>query len=251
MSPSGLAIPDGDPLALAVVSAIHAGDLARLEQLLRDHTDLGSARIMNDRGGARSLLHIATDWPGHYPNVPATVRALVAAGADVNARMAPHPRDPGCMETPLHWAASSNDVPALDALLDAGADIDAPGAIFTGGSPMSDAVIFAQWNAARRLLERGARTTISEAAALGLVERVERYCASQPPPTAEQITGAFWHACRGGQRRTAEYLLERGAELNWLGWEKQTPLDAARRSEETDLVSWLRSHGARMAAELD
>jgi hypothetical protein len=36
-----------------------------------------------------------------------------------------------------------------------------------------------------------------------------------------------------------------------LGWEKQTPLDAARRSEETDLVGWLRSRDARTAEELD
>jgi hypothetical protein len=30
-------------------------------------------------------------------------------------------------ETPLHWAASSDDVPVLDALLDAGGDIECPG----------------------------------------------------------------------------------------------------------------------------
>jgi ankyrin repeat protein len=49
---------------------------------------------------------------------------------------------------PLHWAASSNDVVAIDALLDLGADIEAAGAIFTGGAPLSDAVVFANWEAA-------------------------------------------------------------------------------------------------------
>jgi hypothetical protein len=59
----------------------------------------------------RSLLHVATDWPGHYPNGAATVTALVEAGGDVHARLTgPH------TETPLHWAASSDDVDVLDAL---------------------------------------------------------------------------------------------------------------------------------------
>ena len=90
--------------------------------------------------------------------------ALVAAGADVNARcMGDH------QEKPLHWAASSDDVEALDALLDAGADIDAPGAVIGGGTPLDDAVAFGRWQAARRLVERGAQIKLWNAAALGLM----------------------------------------------------------------------------------
>ncbi len=132
---------------------------------------------MIDRCGvSRSLLHIAADWPGHFPNGAQTVAVLAAAGADVNAHVVPGPR--GSSETPLHWAASSDDVAVLDALLDAGADIEAPGAIFTGGTAMSDAVVFAQWRAARRLLERGASITIWQAAALGLLDRVRDFCSN-------------------------------------------------------------------------
>src|SRR5258707_490715 len=72
-------------------------------------------------------------------------------------------------ETPLHWAASCDDVAALDALLEHGADIEAPGAVIGGGTPLADAVAFGQWQAARRLVERGARTTLWQAAALGLM----------------------------------------------------------------------------------
>lgn len=236
-------IPTDDPQAVAAVAAIRAGDVERLGQLLGEHPGLAAARIVGAGGVARTLLHVAADWPGHFPNGAATVAALVAAGADVNARVI-HPDPNHSAEAPLHWAASSDDVAVLDALIDGGADIEAPGAVLTGGTPMSDAVVFGQWRAARRLLERGAQTTIWQAAALGLLERVEAHCTGAVQP-ADQITNSFWHACRGGQRATAEYLLAQGANLNWVGHDRKTPLQVAQESGAEDLVGWLRGQGAR------
>ena len=197
---------------------------------------------------SRTLLHLVADWPGHYPNGAQAVAVLVAAGADVNAAV--HAGPHGSAETPLHWAASNDDVAVLDALLDGGADIEAPGAVFTGGTPMSDAVVFAQWRAARRLLDRGAMTTIWQAAALGLIDRVRDLCSVEPSPTRQEITNAFWHACRGGQRTTAEYLLDRGADSNWIGHDHKTPYDVAQESGNDNLIEWLRSHGGKRAAAL-
>ena len=151
--------PD-DPLAIAAVEAIRSGDLEVLKRLLRDNPSLATVRI----GKSRTLLHVATDWPGNFPNSAATVAALIASGAEVNARSTG-----AHTETPLHWAASCDDVAALDTLLDHGADIEAPGAVIGGGTPLADAVAFGQWQAARRLVERGARTTLWQAAALGLM----------------------------------------------------------------------------------
>jgi ketosteroid isomerase-like protein len=146
--------PDG-PLARKVTEVIRSGTATELEQLLREHPSLARARLGDDRGQSRTLLHVVTDWPGHVAEAAAKIRALVGAGAGVDARFTgPH------TETPLHWAASSDDIEALDALLDAGADIDADGAVIGGGTPLADAVAFGQWNAARRLLERGARTNL-------------------------------------------------------------------------------------------
>lgn len=234
-----------DPLAVAAVKAIHTGDLPRLQRLLAEHPELAQARL-GDRGMARTLLHIVTDWPGHFPNGAATVAVLVEAGADVNAQfIGAH------TETPLHWAASSNDVAVLDALLDAGADIEATGAVIGGGTPLADARAFAQWEAAHRLVERGARTTLADAATLGLMERLETYFATATPLTSEDISRAFWGACHGGQRSSAEYLLARGADPNWIpDWEKLTPLDAAQRRQADELVAWLREQGAKSAQEL-
>jgi ankyrin repeat protein len=233
------------PLAQAATAAVRSGDVDTLSTLLDAHPDLATTRVGDDGpdGMSRTLLHVVTDWPGHFPNGATTVALLVAAGADVNARFrGPHE------ETPLHWAASSDDVAVLDALLDAGADIDAPGAVIGGGPPLADATAFRCWNAAYRLVERGAETTVFSEAALGLMDRLEAY---GDQLSDEEVNRAFWAACHGGRTTAARYLLARGAELNWTPpWEPLTPLDTAATSGSAELVSWLHARGARTASQL-
>jgi len=65
------------------------------------------------------------------------------------------------------------------------------------------------------------------------------FTALEPPP-AEDVTAAFWCACHGGQQQTEQCLLDRAAELNWIGYDKLTPSDAARRRGADRLVTWLR-----------
>src|ERR1700723_2768767 len=94
--------------------AIRSGDLAALNLFLSHNPAAVSARI----DGQRTLLHVAMDWPGNFPNVRQTIMALAHHGADLDAPF--HGRH---SETLLHWAASSDDLDALDALLDLGANI--------------------------------------------------------------------------------------------------------------------------------
>ncbi|TDF88862.1 ankyrin repeat domain-containing protein [Paenibacillus piri] len=255
-------ISENEPLAITLVEAIRTGDVQGLQKLLTGNPGLATARIIGadtcNGNVSRTLLHVATDWPGHFPNGAATVAELVKAGAEVNARITGGTH----VETPLHWAASSDDIEVLDTLLDVGADIEASGAVIAGGTPLDDAVAFGQWNAAHRLVERGAEFTLWHAAALGLLDDMEAHFAGttlsrrypwgashNPPP--DEVTVAFWCACHGGQRHSAEYLLERGAELNWISvWDGLTPLDAAQRSTTGELVQWLRNRGAKSAKDL-
>jgi ankyrin repeat protein len=159
---------------------------------------------------------------------------LIAAGADLNPRFTgPH------TETPLHWAASSDDIDALDALLDAGADIEASGAVIGGGAPIADAVAFGQWRAARRLLQRGATTSLWQAAALGLAGRVREELASATPDQ-QDLDNALWCAAHGGQWTTAELLLHAGGDPTWVGHDQLTAAEAAERSDAHELARWLR-----------
>jgi ankyrin repeat protein len=193
-------------------------------------------------------LHLVTDWPGYFPNGPQIARLLIQAGADPNARTNSQgaPSGPGD-ETPLHYAASSDDVDVADALIDGGADIEAPeGSI---GTPLDNAIGYGCWHVARLLVMRGATVDKAwHAAALGMLGRLEVVLGGTPSP--EEVSQAFWHACAAGQRRAAEYLLARGADLNWTtDYAHGTPLDAASGTgtRRENVLTWLRELGARSA----
>jgi len=193
-------IPDGDPAAVAAVTAIHRGDADALGALLAEHPGLAAARIRDGNGATRTLLHVVTDWPGYFPNGPEVARLLLAAGADPSAAVT------GIWhaETPLHWAASSDDADVAVALVEGGASLEATGASIGGGTPLDDAVGYGCWHVARLLVERGARVDdLWKAAALGMTERVRALIAADPPPGQEELDHAFWQACHGGQRPQA------------------------------------------------
>jgi uncharacterized protein len=243
-----LRLSRSDPVAQALVAAIHAGELGSLTELLHEHPGVAAVRIVDDKGGSGTLLHAAADWPGFFPHGPEVVAMLIESGADPNAPV----EGSWHAETPLHWAASSDDVEVARALIDGGADIEATGASIAGGSPLDDAVGYACWQVARLLVERGARVDrLWQAAALGMRARVEELLAASPP-SKQQLTDAFWQACHGGQRRMAEYLLGLGADLNGTAsWAEATALDAADGLDtgREALVGWLRSQGARNSAK--
>jgi ankyrin repeat protein len=233
-----------DPLAVRLTAAVHSGALDDLAQLLDERPELANARIAGRRGGWRTPLHLVADWPGYFPNGPAVVRLLIDAGADPSA-----PCEDGPSETPLHWAASSDDLDVAAALIDGGADIEARGGSIAGGRPLANAVGYGCWHVARLLVERGARVdSLWQAAALGMAERATELLAADPPPTQEEIDGAFWQACHGGQLRMAELLLARGADIDTTpDYTKQTPLGAAGSldTRRGQLVTWLRERRAR------
>jgi uncharacterized protein len=235
-----------DPLAVRLTAAVHSGALDELAQLLDEQPELANARIAGRRGGWRTPLHLVADWPGYFPNGPAVVRLLIDAGADPSA-----PSEDGPSETPLHWAASSDDLEVAVALIDGGADIEARGGSIAGGGPLANAVGYGCWHVARLLVERGASVdSLWQAAALGIEERVLELLAADPPPSQDEIDEAFWQACHGGQLRMAELLLARGAAIDATPhYNDQTALEVAGSTDtrREQLVNWLRERGATSA----
>jgi hypothetical protein len=227
--------------ARELVAALRAGDVDTVRGFVADSPELATAPL----GGpfeTRTALHVVADWPGYFPNGPELVRLLLAAGADPNARSAG-------AETPLHWAASSDDADVAAALIDGGADMEAPdGSI---GSPLENAIGYACWHVAALLAARGARVDkLWLAAALGRLDRLQELLGRATPPP-EEVSQAFWHACAAGQRRAAEHLLAAGAQLDWVPhYADGTPLDAARGrgTRRDNVIGWLEQQGARPAA---
>lgn len=133
------------------VDHITAGDVAGLEATLIANPGLASSSI---EGQPRFLLHYATDWPGHRPNIADTVACLVSHGADPNA-VSDILGPGGTREAPLHWCASNNDVAGILALVEHGASQTQVGGSFGNGTALWDAAVFAQKDAVKQLLALG------------------------------------------------------------------------------------------------
>ena len=119
-------------------------------------------------------------------------------------------------ETPLHWAASNDDVALIDALLEAGASIGAAGSSIDGGSPLSCAVGYGQWAAARRLVERVVPGRSWHEAALGLMPSIVQRVEANPPPRPTQLSGPFWNARHGGHPAVACHCRSDASQIRRL-----------------------------------
>ncbi|WOO41630.1 ankyrin repeat domain-containing protein [Rubellicoccus peritrichatus] len=237
------------------VCAIKQGDIKSLRRLLDDNPALAQAY---QQGSYRTLLHVASDWPGHFPNVTESIQLLIEKHANPNARG----RD-GTGETPLHGAASSNDVAALDALIDGGADINARGAVIANGTPLTDACAFRMWQCAERLVECGAGYDLWHASALGRLDLMDEFFTEDgkfiiesprwndcPDGDARFVFIAFWLAAQSGRLKMLRYLRDKIADINEIGPGDQTALDRATFIGITENIDYLQAEGALTAKEV-
>jgi hypothetical protein len=105
---------------------------------------------------------------------------------------------------PLHDAARKGDLPEVKRLIDAGADVNAPGALY-GWTPLHEAAVAGHVEVARLLINRGAKV---DSGAIG------------------NSTPLYWAAAMG-QLAVAKLLIDRGANVNARSKSGKTPLHGA------------------------
>ncbi|WP_274652543.1 ankyrin repeat domain-containing protein [Paenibacillus humicola] len=207
----------------AAVRALKTGDTERLKRLLTDRPALAAIRSMQ----GRTLLHHLCDWPGHYPGQLESARALIAAGADVNARAI----DPERGETALQWAASNDDAAMAELLIDAGTPVDG---LNGDGRPLAQSIWYGCPQVTELLLRRGAALDLELAAAVGRVDLLPGFFGAHGEllpaagrhhepindslrserPCDERVEQALVYAVLGGSAEAAAWLLARGADVN-------------------------------------
>src|SRR5215469_9193000 len=162
-----------DPIAVDLTAALEQGEVERLRQLLTANAWLACCVVESAKGGSVAsfcrLARAEAECCRDRLDACTSGRRLACTSCwHVASRDA------------VALAASNDDVALMDALLDAGASIEVAGSSIDGGSPLSCAVGYGQWAAARRLVERGARTLFWHEAALGLMPSIMQRVQADP-----------------------------------------------------------------------
>ncbi len=192
--------------------------------------------------------------------------------ASVQERIAHHPDLVHAVDehgkTGLHWAAELDHAGVAEALLDAGADLEARTS--WGSTALEWAATMGSRRVADLLLTRGAGgLTLIVAAGLGMLDRVREIFTSEAdlarhrrqgapstpdaywPADSAHIRGdvlsdAFHAAARNGHTAVAGLLLDGGADVDAKGVFGGTALQWAAINGHAETVAFLRARGASL-----
>src|SRR5262249_20810144 len=221
---------------------------ARLAGLLAEHPELASTKMEHwsdhtsaDPIGYLAMLRFNQDQLGLPPELPGTgaaVKALIDAGAAVNGH-------PGDKETPLITAASCGDADVVQALVGAGADIEAVSAPDSGGVPsgtaLEHAAVFSMTEVVDVLVAAGAKIhSLEMAAAAGDISGwpLDRF-------THQSRIRALVYAADHQRLDVIDQLIAAGTPVNEADAEwGRLPLHTAAGNGRAASVKRLLAHGA-------
>ena len=235
----------------AAAEAVVAGDIATLQQQLREQPALIRAR--STRGHRATLLHYAAangveNYRQRTPgNAASIMQTLLAAGAEVDAEADMY--GGGCttlglVATSIHPERAGVQNVLMQILIDHGAVIDRPGSVGNNHSFVVGCLANGRGAAAEYVAARGARLDLEGAAGLGRLDVVKSHFnpdgTLRPPATTQQMHAGFAWACEYGRREVVEFLLDRGVPIDSaVGHHGPTGLHWAALGGHSDLVSLL------------
>jgi hypothetical protein len=248
----------------AAADAIVSGDVAALKRLLDEKPELIRARSMREHGA--SLLHYvaANGVEGYRQKTPKNIieitELLLAAGADIDATAEVYGgscKTLGLAATSVHPERAGLMEDLLRTLLEHGAKIHSP----AGGST-KDSIVMSCLDNGRLssavflgglLVDRGERLGIAEAAAIGRLDLLEKLWAEGAVMNAEgfreRLQVGFAMACCFGQRETAEFLIDKDAQIGEPDDQEHTPLHWAVIGGHLEVVELLLGHDAPLELE--
>ena len=244
----------------AAAEAVVAGDIPTLERLLHEQPSLIRAR--STREHRATLLHYAAangveNYRQETPhNVVAVAKALLAAGADVDAEAEMY--GGGCttlglVATSVHPERAGVQNALMQILIDHGAQIDHPGAAGNNHSFVTGCLANGRAAAAEYIAAHGARLDLEGAAGIGRLDLVKEYLDAdgrlKPPATMKQMEAAFRWACEYGRTDVVAFLLEHGMPIDAaVKHDGQTGLHWAAICGHADVVSLLLERHASVTA---
>ncbi len=234
--------------------AIVDGEIAALEELLREHPRL--VRMRSDREHGATLLHyVSANGVESYrqrtpQNIVEITGLLLRSGAEVDATAEVYGGHVTTLElvaTSVHPERAGVQEQLMDTLLRAGADINR--GQNSGGSIVDACLANGRYKAAEFLASRGARWTIESAAGLGRMDRLKQFFSNDGVRTAAtklQVDHAFLWACEYGHNDVVEFLLDHGVEIHTVANTGQTGLHWAVIGGQLHTVKLMLSRGASM-----
>jgi serine/threonine-protein phosphatase 6 regulatory ankyrin repeat subunit B len=193
-------------------------DTMLMEAVWHCNGDVTIVQMLIDAGVNVNYMRERTSWTAlktaSEKGYAAVVKALLAAGADVNKWGGPGSE--GYDYTPLMLASKEGHLAVVKILLDAGADINK--ANITGNTALGMTEAQGHDNIVAFLRARGAKLSFIDAAKLGNLARVVELIDAGADANQDQNgTTALMVASKQGHTAVVERLLAAGADVNYKG----------------------------------